>query len=385
MNSVMLVAAEASSALFAQRLLEQWKKDKVQVKAFGVGSDAMEAIGFERLGKSEDMAVVGVAEIVEHFGKLRTVFKNLVEEAKKRRPQVLIIMDYPDFNLMLAKKVKALGIPVVYYITPQVWAWRKGRVHSIKKYCDQVFVLFPFEVPLFESVGISARFVGHPLLDELDPKYSDEVYRKIHRNRYGIKDEERVIGLMPGSRRAEISQHLNMQIEVARRLYKNFSHIRILILCAPTVDKEKLIEKLQDVRFPYILLKQDPFEMIHLTDFILAASGTATLMVALLEKPMVIMYKFKWLTGILAKLIVRGVKFFGIVNLISEREIVPERWQAGATVDELYGLMKRYLEDPIYTEKVRADLKHIRGKLGEKGATRRVSEALQLYFHKESP
>jgi lipid-A-disaccharide synthase len=385
MSSVLLVAAEASSANFAQRLLEHWKKEGQDIQAFGVGSDAMEAIGFERIGKSEEMAVVGLAEIIEHFGKLRGIFHALVAEAAKRKPKVAIIMDYPDFNLMLAKKLKAMGIPVVYYITPQVWAWRKGRVHTIKKYCDQVFVLFPFEVPFFEKVGVPCQFVGHPLLDELDPKYWDESYRKTHRARYGIADDEVVVGLMPGSRRIEIRQHLDIQLEVARRLYKNYSKIRILLLCAPTVDKEKLQEKLQDVRFPYMLLKQDPFEMIHLTDCILAASGTATLMVALLEKPMVVMYKFKWLTGVLAKMIVRGVKYFGIVNLISGREIVPERWQGPANPDELYRLMSRFMEDPEYTQRVREDLKQIRHQLGEKGATQRVADALKPYLAKGAP
>jgi len=380
MNSVLLVAAEASSANFAQRLLEHWKNTNQDVQAFGVGSDAMEALGFERLGKSEEMAVVGVAEIIEHFGKLRSVLHALVDEALRRKPKVAIIMDYPDFNLMLAKKLKAMGIPVVYYITPQVWAWRKGRVHTIKKYCDQVFVLFPFEVPFFKDIGIKTTFVGHPLLDELDPKYWTEAYRKSHRTRYGIADDEVVVGLMPGSRRIEIRQHLDIQIEVARRLYKNYSKIRILLMCAPTVDKEKLAEKLQDVRFPYMLLKTDPFEMIHLADCILAASGTATLMVALLEKPMVVMYKFKWITGVMAKFLVRGVKFFGIVNLISGREVVPERWQGPANPDELYRLMSRYMEDPVYTEQVRQDLKKIRSQLGDKGATARVAEALKPYL-----
>ncbi len=380
MNSVLLVAAEASSALFAQRLLEHWKSEGQDVKAFGIGSNAMEAIGFERLGKSEEMAVMGLAEIIEHYDHIKTVFNNLVAEAEKRRPDVVILMDYPGFNLRFAKKMKELGIPVVYYITPQIWAWRKGRVRTIKECCDQVFVLFPFEASFFEEAGVRCQFVGHPLLDELDPKYSDPVFRKIQRNKSGIADDQIVIGLMPGSRKGEIQRHLDIQIEVARRLYKKYSNVRILLMCAPTVDKEKLQEKLQDVRFPYMLLKNEPFEMIHLADYILAASGTATLQVALLEKPMVVMYKFKWLTGVLAKLIVRGVKYFCIVNLIAGREIVPERWQGPANPDELTKLMSRYLEEPDYTNQVRSDLHKIHSQLGERGATKRVAQAIKAYF-----
>jgi lipid-A-disaccharide synthase len=187
---------------------------------------------------------------------------------------------------------------------------------------------------------------------------------------------------MPGSRRGEIRQHLDMQLEVARRLYKNHPHVRVLLMCAPSVDKEALQDKLADVRFPIMVQKDDPFEMIHLADFVLAASGTATLMVGLLEKPMVIMYRMKWITGVIAKLLVRGVKHFGIVNLILGHEVVPERWQEGANVEELYQLMSRYLEDPAYTEGVRGDLRKIRNQLGSQGATRRVAEGLKKYFSK---
>ncbi len=383
-QQVLIVAAEASSSLFAQRLLEQWKTEKREFHCFGVGSDQMEALGFERLGKSEEMAVVGAAEIIEHFGKLKAVFNSLVHEAEIRRPRVAIVMDYPEFNLMLAKKLHALGIPVVYYISPQVWAWRKGRVETIKKYCRKVFVLFNFEVPFYRDKGVACEFVGHPVLDELDDKFFSESYKKNHRNRCGIQDDEIVIGLMPGSRRIELRQHLDIQIEVARRLYKNFPKIRVLLMCAPSVDKEKLRDQIGDVRFPFILLKDDPFEMIHLADYVLVASGTATLQVALLEKPMVIMYRMKWLTGIFAKIFVRGVKFFGIVNLILGYEAVPERWQGGANVDEIYRLMARYLQDAKYTEHVQLELKKVRSHLGDRGATKRVSSALDEFFEKGS-
>lgn len=383
MSQVMIVAAEASSSLFAQRLLEHWKKEKPNLKAFGVGSADMEALGFERLGKSEDMAVVGAAEIIEAYGRLREVFDRLVSEAEKRRPSVVVVMDYPEFNLMLSKKIHALGIPVVYYVSPQVWAWRKGRVKTIKKYCQKVLLLFNFEVPFYEEKQVPYEFVGHPVLDEIDPKYFTEEYRKIHRQKCGIAGDEIVIGLMPGSRRLELKMHLDIQLEVARRLYKEYPKIKVLIMCAPTVDKEALQEKLVDVRFPFILQKDNPPEMIHLADYVLAASGTATLMVALLEKPMVIMYRMKWLTGIIAKVFVRGVRFFGLPNLILGKEVIPERWQGGANADELFRLMKRYLDDEKYRTEIDQELKSIKSHLGDKGATLRAARALEPFL-KES-
>lgn len=379
MSSVMIVAAEASSALFAQRLLEYWKKEGKAIQAFGVGTDSMEAIGFERLGKSEEMAVVGAAEIAEHFGHLKAVFNRLVEEADRRRPNVVIVMDYPEFNLMLSKKLHRLGIPVVYYVSPQVWAWRKGRVETIKKYCRKVLLLFPFEVAFYDEKKVVNDFVGHPILDELDDKYFTDEYRKHHRERYGIRPDEIVIGLMPGSRRGEIRQHLQMQLEVAKRLHSQFQNLRIILLVAPTLKKEYLQDQLEEVTFPIMLVKDEPFEMIHLADFILAASGTATLMVGLLEKPMVIMYRMKWLTGLIAKLVVRGVRFFGIVNLILGREVVPERFQGRANVDELTRLMARYISEPEYTAQVKADLKTLKARLGDRGATARVAKSLEEF------
>jgi lipid-A-disaccharide synthase len=379
-DCVMIVAAEASSALFAQRLMEHWKSAGRELNFFGVGTREMESLGLERLGRSEEMAVVGAQEIIEQWDLLKCVFNSLVEAATQRRPKLAIVLDYPEFNLMLAKKLHALGIPVVYYVSPQVWAWRKGRVKTIKKYCRKVLLLFPFEVPFYQEKGVPYDFVGHPILDEIQEKYYDPSARKVSRNRRGIMDDEIVIGLMPGSRRGEIKRHFDIQIEVARRLYKNFPKIRVLLMVAPTLEKAALQELMDDVAFPIMVIKDEPFEMINLADFVLAASGTATLMVGLLEKPMVVMYRMTTMTGLIARLVVRGVKFFGIVNLIMNREVVPERWQGGATADKLYPLMSRFLQDSDYTAKVRADLKTLRLQLGDKGATARVAQSLEEYL-----
>lgn len=381
MNQVLFVAAEASSVTYAQRILESWKQQGQKVHAFGVGSQEMENLGFERLGKAEEMAVVGAAEIINHYGLLKGVFDLLVEEAEKRRPKVAVVMDYPEFNLMLAKKLHAMGIPVVYYISPQVWAWRKGRVKTIKKYCQKVFVLFPFEVPFYEEHQVPCEFVGHPLLDELDERFiGDPNYLKIHRNQCGIADHEIVLGLMPGSRRQELKQHFQIQLDAARILAKKYPNLKILILTAPTFSKEKMQEYLEDFRLPYILMKDEPFRMIHLVDMMLVASGTATLQVGLLQKPMVIMYKMKWLTGVFAKLIVRGTKYFGLVNLILGREAVPERFQAEVTPEKIATLLEKYIIDPEYKAKVVADLAQLRSYLGNKGATQRVVVALNEYL-----
>jgi lipid-A-disaccharide synthase len=382
MKQVMMVAAEASSGLFGQRLIEFWKKSKKDIHFFGVGTQEMESLGLERLGKSEEMAVVGVSEIIEHWGKLKSVFNSLLEECKKRKPSVVILMDYPEFNLYLARKIKQLGldIPVIYYVSPQVWAWRKGRVHTIKKFCRKVFLLFPFEIPFYQSKGVPFDFVGHPILDEIQEKYYNEDYRVLHRTRCGIGKDDIVLGLMPGSRRIEVREHLKIQLEVARRLTNEYPNLKVLLMVAPTFSKEQIQDQLQDIKFPIIVQKDEPLEMIHLTDFVLVASGTATLQVGLLEKPMVIMYKISLATWIFAKIFVRGVKFVGLVNLILGKEAVPERLQFEANPDELCRQIKKYIDNKAYTESVRADLKKIRPYLGDKGATQRVAGLLEEYL-----
>lgn len=381
-KKVMIVAAEASSAAYALKLLQYWKAQGEDVEAFGVGTPEMEALGFHRIGKAEDMAVVGAVEIISHYSFLKEIFNKLIAEAEKRQPQVVIVMDYPEFNLMLSKQLFLRGLNVVYYISPQIWAWRKGRVETIKKYCKKVFLLFPFEVEFYKSKNVPYEFVGHPILDELDPKYLNQEYIDQKRARMGIGPNDIVLGLMPGSRRLELKNHMAVQIEVARRLYKKYPQLRAVVLVAPTFSKEQVQDALEDVRFPYILLKDEPMEMICITDVVLAASGTATLMVGLLQKPMVIMYKMQWLTYFFAKVFVRGVKFFGIVNLILNKEVAPECWQQKANADHMEALIEKFIRDPEYYRQTRKDLATIVPHLGNPGATERVAKSLESFFQK---
>jgi lipid-A-disaccharide synthase len=380
MDSVMIVAAEASSSLFAERLLQHWKKSGRKIQAFGVGTKTMEELGFERLGKSEEMAVVGAAEIFEHFGHLKAVFDRLVEEAKKRRPKVIIVMDYPEFNLMLSKKMHQAGLNVVYYVSPQVWAWRKGRVLTIKKYCKKVFLLFPFEVDFYKSKNVPHTFVGHPVLDELDESLYDARLQSINRKRFGFKDDDLVLGLMPGSRRGELKSLFTVQLQAAEILTRKYPKLKVLVLVAPTFEKDELKPYMENVSFPVVAVKDDPFKMIALTDFIFVASGTATLMVGLLEKPMVIMYKLKFLTGIFAKIFIRGVKFFGLVNLILGREVCKELFQGAVNPENMATEMEKLVASPENAAQVRSELKKIRSYLGDRGATVRVAQALEEYF-----
>lgn len=384
-SSVLIIAAEASSSLYAQRLLEQWKSEGRDVEAFGIGSREMEKLGFECLGRSEEMAVVGLQEVLKHLPLIRRVFHALLEQAERRKPTFALLLDYPDFNLRLAKELKARGIKVVYYISPQVWAWRTGRVKLIRKVVDHMLVLFPFEEKFYREHGVPVSFVGHPALDELPEITANEAMarRRLNRSRHGLAEDELVLALMPGSRKSEIEHHLQVQLAAAKRVVQTNAKVRVLLLVAPTLERSYMQSAMGNVTFPAQLIKESPMDMIDLADVVLCASGTATLMVGLLEKPMVIMYRMNSITAWFAKRLVTKTPFFGMANLIMGRLTVPELFQEEANEKRLAEELSHLLNDREAHAKVATDLKELKDKLGRRGATKRVAEVLNEYFRPE--
>lgn len=379
-TSVLIVAAEASSSLYALRLLQHWKKQDLKISAFGIGSRDMEAEGFEIFGRSEELAVVGIQEVIAHFGEIKTAFLRLVDEAKKRKPKVALLLDYPDFNLRLAKRLKAAGIPVVYYISPQIWAWRTSRVNTIRERVDRMLVLFPFEKEFYEKNHVPVEFVGHPLLDELHDSLFNDKDRAFHRAKYGLSESDILLALMPGSRRSEIKHHFDIQIETARRLRLRHPNLKVALLVAPTFQKEDLQIKLNALDFPILLIKDEPFSMISLADVVLCASGTATLMVGLMEKPMVIMYRMNPVTAFLAKRFVRNTAHFGMINLILNDRVVPELFQEQASAEQMEAELSRMIESLEVRTRLKKRLASAKDHLGRRGATARVAAALQPFL-----
>lgn len=378
MTEILVVAAEASSQLYAQRLLELWKIENRSYKCFGVGSQSMADLGFECIGRSEEMAVVGFVEVIKHYGHLKDVYNKILMRVDQSKPKVALLLDYPGFNLRLAKELKDRGIPVVYYISPQVWAWKKGRIEIIKETVDKMLVVLPFEEKFYKDHQVNVEFVGHPLLDEMKPEWENPGWTEKRRSKFGILPGQVVLGLMPGSRWGEVDRHLEIQVQVARRLMQEFANLKVCILVAPNFSREEIVDRLGDLHSPYIMVKDEPFEMIALADIVLAASGTATLMVGLMEKPMVIMYKMNWLTSQIARRLVKG--YFGLVNLIQGKKIVPEIFQEQATVENLTDEVRKILVDESYREKMKQELRELRHNLGDRGATVRVAKALEEYL-----
>jgi len=379
-KKVLIVSAEASSALYARRLLQHWSKSKQSIQAFGVGDQAMVELGFVALGRSEEMAVVGIKEVLKHFPLIRQVFHSILAACRKEKPDVAILLDYPDFNFRLAKKLKALGIKVVYYISPQIWAWRKGRIALVKKYVDRLLVLFPFEVDFYRQHGVDVQFVGHPLLDELNLFEEEKQNRSDLRGRLGVGSNEILVGLLPGSRKSEIGHHLTVMIQAAEQVHNQFSFVKFALLVAPGVDSGWLRSQLPSYDFPLVFIQDEPLKMASVLDMAVSASGTATLVLGLMGCPMIVIYRMKLLSAWIARRFVTGVKFFSLVNLISGKQVVPELFQDEAEPSRIAKILGDWVQDPSQTKKIRDELLQLRGQLGSAGATERVAECLGEYL-----
>ena len=372
MNSdspILVVAAEDSSCMYALRFMEQWKRFRGEQKFFGVGNRRMESLGLEILGRSEDLAVVGFQEVLAHGADIYKCFHRVLNEVRDRRPAFALLMDYPGFNLRLAQRLKEQRIPCVYYISPQVWAWKRSRVKVMRKCIEDLLVVFPFEVEFFRSHGIKAHFVGHPLLEvvrdeSLDPKTP--------------VSPPRVLGLMPGSRCVEIQHNLSVQLQAARlfqsaSIFKNRERLKVKVLVAQGLDisfvKKQAGSGFEDMEF----VKNSPTSMIESCDLILAASGTATLQVALCGRPMVVMYRMNPITALVARLLVRGISYMCIVNLVAQKKVVPEYFQTGPHL--LAQALERLCQPGVF-EKTRQDFKEVESLLGGGQATSNVVQYL---------
>ncbi|MCB9073081.1 MAG: lipid-A-disaccharide synthase [Bdellovibrionaceae bacterium] len=378
-KKILIVAAEASSAAYASWLLKSWKSSNLPIHAFGIGSREMESLGFEIIGRSEELAVVGLQEIIAHWGDIKGAFHRLIDKAEEYQPDLVLLMDYPEFNLRLAQKLKSKGFRIAYYISPQIWAWRTYRVHKIKRLVDHMFVIFPFEDSFYKKHGVPSTFVGHPLLDLMETSLpTDEVVQETRDNLFKEHtNKNKILGLMPGSRRSELKHNLQTQIASAVEVVSKDSSILPVVFVAPSLDMDFVKSLCATYSFQGAFLQEDPFKMIRTADVILCASGTATLMVGLCRRPMVIMYKMNKMSGFLARFLVRHISFFGMVNLIMEKEIVPERFQQMANPQELAKL----LLDLFHNKNGQRDIMlkeydHLREKLGSRGGLDRLSQGI---------
>lgn len=346
----------------------------------GMGGKELAAAGVELLCDASKLAVVGAVEVLSHLGDILRARKALLQRMHANRPALLILIDYPDFNLLLASQAKKLGIPIFYYISPQIWAWRKKRVHTIGRLADCVAVILPFEEKIYTQHGYRAAFVGHPLLDSVRPSLARSQFVRQHQ----LQEDALLIGLLPGSRKKEVETLLPVFLECAALLCQEEPQRRFTFLIpqASTVSRALLEENglaaCQD-QFDYRIITEDRYSMMAACDACLAASGTVTLELALLRVPTVVAYRVASHTYWLGRLIIRTLPFFALPNLIAGRKLVPELLQHEVTPQHLLAKLKPLLTEGPERAAMQEGFTALRLQLGETGAAARTARlALQV-------
>ena len=361
-----IIAGEASGDLHASNLMKAILQKDINSEVRFWGGDLMEKVANQKPVKHyKELAFMGFLEVAMN---IRTILKNIKlckEDIKNYQPDVLVLVDYPGFNLRIAEFAKSIGIKVVYYISPQLWAWKEGRVETIKKYVDEMLVILPFEKDFYKKHQVNAHFVGHPLLDAISdlPEISAENFKK----EYGLNDKE-IIALLPGSREQEVEKMLSLMLSV-RDSFKNYQFV---IAGAPSLSKEfyqKFVD--DDVHF----VSNKTYDLLRCSKAALVTSGTATLETALLNVPEIVCYRTSTISYEIGKRVVKNIKFISLVNLIMDREIVKELIQKELNTENLVNELQKILEGQK-RDKMLENYELLREKLGGKGASEHAAEII---------
>ncbi|MFA4916032.1 MAG: lipid-A-disaccharide synthase [Syntrophales bacterium] len=367
-RKIMIVAGEASGDLHGADLVKAMHGIDPALRFYGIGGKRLREAGIKLTADSADMAVVGLTEVIFKLRFILKVLGQLKASLKKTRPELVILIDYPDFNLSLAKAAKKCGLRVFYYISPQVWAWRKGRIGKIRKVVDKMAVIFPFEARLYEEADVDVTFVGHPLLDVVSTKYSREEARR----RFGLQEGTTTVGIIPGSRPSEVVKLLPEMLKAAEILVEKLAAVQFILPVADTLEMDFISHIVRQYPVEVRLIPHDTYEAIGCTDIVMAASGTVTLETALLGIPMVIVYKVSALTYYIGKIFVK-VDNFGIVNIIAGKTIVPELIQKEANHKRIAAEIIDILGNRGQMDNIKKELSKIRAKLGSPGAAERTA------------
>ncbi len=375
MEEVLIVATEASADLHAARVLEELRLLCPAVKAFGMGGAHLRAAGLTALRQAEEMSVMGVAEVLPKLLLILRILRELAAAAASRRPAVALLVDSPDFNLPLAKRLRALGVKVVYYVSPSVWAWRRGRVRTIARVVDRMLCILPFEESFYRGTGVSARFVGHPLA-ERSPPGSPASYRAT----LGLGAGRITIALLPGSRSSEVRRIFPPMLEAAERIRARHPDAQFVVPVASTLRRETLAPYLARHRGLEVMLAPGQTEAaVGACDAALVKSGTSVLEAALMLRPMVAVYRLSWLTYLVGRLFVR-LAHFTLVNILAGRAVVPELLQRQASPARMAAEIEHLLEDGAARAEQLRGLAEVRAALGSPGAPRRVAQELAAYL-----
>lgn len=369
MKNVFIVAGEASGDLHAANLVKQLKQIDADIQYKGMGGEKLREQGVDTLVDIADLGVVGIVEVLMSYRRLKAVLNQIRQAITNERPDLLILVDYQEFNQRLAAHAKSIGIKVLFYISPQVWAWRPKRVYKMANIVDHIAVIFPFEVPLYEKADVPVTFTGHPLVDEIIVDKTTEQARQA----LNLQDTL-TIGLFPGSRKVEISKLLPIQLACAKQLKQQYPDCQFALPLASTLTRTQLnpYNNLID-ELNINVIENNTHDTIQACDVIIVASGTATLEIGLFGKPMVIMHKIAALSFMIISRLAL-VKHIGLVNIVPGKEVVKEFIQDEATADNIVAEAKRIIEDADYNKKMCDELNMLRDLLGAGGGSRKVAQ-----------
>ena len=367
---VMLVAGEASGDMHAANMFTELKKRLPNVVGMGMGGSNMAAAGIDLRFDASEIGVIGVVEVLRHYSDIKRALTLMQKIACEEKPDLLICVDYKEFNFKLAKKAKACGVRVLFYVSPQVWAWRPGRVKKYGKIIDMMAVIFPFEVPYYQAESVPVRYVGHPSVDKVHPRDSKEEGRK----RFGLDSTGRkVVGIFPGSRGNEIKRLLPVMVEAAKMLRLDYPAVQFVLSQAPSISDELLGNYLQPDEIPIRVVKGEVYDVMQCCDAIMTSSGTATLEMALMGVPMVVSYRLAWLSYFLGRLLIK-TPFISLANIVAGKKIVEEYIQYDGTPEAMKGEVARLLTDEDYTARMRIELAEVKEKLGSGGGSRNMAQ-----------
>lgn len=377
---VLMVAGEASGDMHGAKVVNALRQAEPDIEVFGIGGNQMRAAGVEILYDLNDLALIGFTEVLRHLPYLRRVMAEVAQQAWQRPPDVAILIDYPGFNLRLAKKLRAGRTRILYYIAPQVWAWGARRVAKLKKLVDQMAVVFDFEEPLFAAAGLPTEFVGHPVLEGLQPALNRaEFFARFH-----LDPELPLLGLLPGSRVQEVERLVPALLQTARLLKKNTPHLQVALAMAPTVEPSVYANCLDgdgDVR----LIERATYEVMRDSRACIVASGTATLETACFATPLAVVYRVSPLSYAIGKRLVK-LPYIGLVNIVAGKKIVPEFIQSDLQPHNIAAAIAPYLFDGEERRQLQSALREVRAKLGTPGASERTAQlALSLAGRTHEP
>jgi lipid-A-disaccharide synthase len=367
----MIVAGEASGDKHGAKLVSALRalRPRMRFEFFGAGGDEMRQAGVETLVDAREVAIMGALEVARALPKFLRVFRRLSDAANERSPRLVVLIDWPEFNLRLARRLERDGHRVVYYISPQIWAWRSYRIHVVKRHVERMLVILPFEKDYYERNGVEVDYVGHPLLDSVSVTATREEFRA----RHCLDTSKPVIAMMPGSRHSEMKHILPPMVEAAKLLNRRRPHFQFILPLARTFEPNAIAPQIGSTGLRVI--ENDTYNAIAASDLAVVASGTATLEAAIIGSPLIVVYRASQLNWRIFRPLI-NTHFVGMPNLIAGREIAPELLQDDLNGERLAKLIVEFLSDPARLRRSRDDLAEVRKKLGEANASERAASRI---------